>query len=245
MSRSIRKSNMDALPRKSASMERTLDAYGLVAAAAGVGLLVFVAPACAEIVYTPSTFTVTLGTRFIDVDGDGVSDFVIADQFFPPNAGDPVIGRRKLDVRGQAGAAVASSHLGAAALFNGDVIGSPHPFVDVHQEPALMVGGVSYYVGSTGTCCFSPSGNWQNLKQRYLGLKFTIKGETHYGWARFSVKLPFEVTAPIKATLLGFAYETTPNQPIIAGDTGLKSSAGFEPPRKATLGALALGAAGR
>lgn len=242
---SITKPNRDDSPHKSASVERTLDAYGLMATAAGVGLLVFVPPASAEIVYTPSTFTVTLGTRFIDVDGDGVGDFVIADQFFPPNADFPIIGRRKLDVRGQAGAAVATSHLGAAALFSGDVIGSSHPFVDVHQEPALMVGGVSYYVGSTGTCCFSPSGNWQNLKQRYLGLKFTINGETHYGWARFSVKLPFEVTAPIKATLLGFAYETNPNQSIIAGDTGTNSSPNFKPRRTGTLGTLALGAAGK
>jgi hypothetical protein len=139
---------------------------------------------------------------------------------------------------------VESSHNGAAALASGEIIGSSQPFLDVQQKPALMVGGASYGIGSTGTCCFFPSGNWQNLKQKYLGLKFTINGETHYGWARFNVKLPDIVTRPITARLTGFAYESNPNQLIVAGDEGT-SSAAVRSSQPGTLGALALGSAGK
>jgi len=60
-------------------------------------------------------------------------------------------------------------------------------------------------------------GSWINVKNRYLGIKFEINGETHYGWARLSVlvQLPLTVTA----TLTGYAYETVPNKPIVAGQT--------------------------
>jgi len=33
------------------------------------------------------------------------------------------------------------------------------------------------------------SGPWKNLENRYLGLKFSIAGRTHYGWVRLSVKV--------------------------------------------------------
>ena len=49
-------------------------------------------------------------------------------------------------------------------------------------------------------------------------MKFTINGKVHYGWARLSVtnlKGKFRITA----TLTGYAYETIPNKPIIAGKT--------------------------
>ena len=47
-------------------------------------------------------------------------------------------------------------------------------------------------------------------------LKFKIKGKIHYGWARLSVD---NFVNDITATLTGYAYETIPNKPIIAGRT--------------------------
>jgi hypothetical protein len=79
---------------------------------------------------------------------------------------------------------------------------------------------------------------WNNVKQAYLGLKFVIKGKTHFGWARLKVSVdPLKLS--ITAILTGYAYETTPGKPIIAGATkGPDEQAG-------SLGALAAGAAGR
>jgi len=64
--------------------------------------------------------------------------------------------------------------------------------------------------------------SWANggkgVTRRYLGLKFQIYGQTHYGWARLSVH--FEGAAGgLEAHLTGYAYETIPNKPIIAGKT--------------------------
>jgi hypothetical protein len=75
------------------------------------------------------------------------------------------------------------------------------------------------------------TGPWADVQNRYLGLKFKIKGESHYGWARLNVQLN---GGPITGTLTGYAYETIPNKPIIAGKTHGKD--------EATLGHLATGA---
>lgn len=77
-----------------------------------------------------------------------------------------------------------------------------------------------------------------NVRNRYLGLSFKINGKTHYGWARLNVKLmPYH---GFTATLTGYAYETIPNKPIIAGKTTGPDIVTVQP---ATLGQLAAGAA--
>jgi hypothetical protein len=47
-------------------------------------------------------------------------------------------------------------------------------------------------------------------------LRFRIDGKTHFGWARFTIKAQ---ARGVVATLTGYAYETVPNKPIIAGKT--------------------------
>ena len=81
-------------------------------------------------------------------------------------------------------------------------------------------------------------------------MKFKIKGQTHYGWARLSVE--YQPPSQITATLTGYAYETIPGKAIIAGATkGPDDGAQPVPathtsstPEPATLGMLALGAPG-
>ena len=80
-----------------------------------------------------------------------------------------------------------------------------------------------------------------------LGLKFIVKGKTHYGWARLTVQALGG--AFIKATLTGYAYETIPNRTILAGHTKgpeeiAKASLSALAPKPATLGLLATGALG-
>jgi hypothetical protein len=52
---------------------------------------------------------------------------------------------------------------------------------------------------------------WLHVRHAYLGLKFVIKGKTHFGWVRVKLTLP-PVYVPITATLTGYAYETNPWQ---------------------------------
>ena len=74
------------------------------------------------------------------------------------------------------------------------------------------------------------------LQNCYLGLKFLIKGKTHYGWARLNIKAQ---KTGITALLTGYAYETVPNKPIIAGKTHGEDVITVQP---ASLGYLARGA---
>jgi hypothetical protein len=86
-------------------------------------------------------------------------------------------------------------------------------------------------------------GYWGDNTPKYLGLRFSIHGEVHYGWARVSFKWK-DYRAPVK--LEGYAYETTPNHPILAGKkTSFDSTSDLEEsdPQAGSLGALARGAA--
>jgi hypothetical protein len=65
----------------------------------------------------------------------------------------------------------------------------------------------------------------------YLGLQFLIGGQTHYGWVAVTVGIDFN------DKVTGYAYETTANEALNAGQTS-------DTPEPATLGLLALGALG-
>src|SRR5262249_46978262 len=70
--------------------------------------------------------------------------------------------------------------------------------------------------------CLSLSrGPWLGVTNRYLGLKFMIHGKTHFGWARLTVTVSHKIFGKrfIRTELTGYAYETIPNKPIIAGRT--------------------------
>jgi hypothetical protein len=78
------------------------------------------------------------------------------------------------------------------------------------------------------------------VKNRYLGLTFYIDKKKHYGWARVSAitrRHPLRITGIVT----GYAYETIPNKPIIAGKTKGPDVVTVQP---ATLGHLAAGASG-
>jgi len=96
-----------------------------------------------------------------------------------------------------------------------------------------FLAGSAYVTGSESW------GYWRNVTNRYLGLEFKIQGKYHYGWARLSVEFIDPYTP--EATLTGYAYETIPNKPIIAGKTHGEDVIALD---SATLGHLARGAAG-
>jgi hypothetical protein len=86
------------------------------------------------------------------------------------------------------------------------------------------------------------SGSWTEVKNRYLGLEFSIAGRIHFGWARLNVTLN-RLHCQVSATLTGYAYETEIAKPIAAGKISGQDEAETRYPRP-TLGALALGSAG-
>jgi hypothetical protein len=200
----------------------------------------------AEVVYTPVHQVINRHEGFaIDLNHDGIVDFRIHNLFrVVTEGGFPYIQNFALLVSPADGVQIGKGFQLAAALSSGAKIGPIEPAraFAILAEQLRTSGYGTYY-----------SGSWLNVSNRYLGLAFHIDGETHYGWARLSVRWNHKWA--ISANVAGYAYETEPNKPIIAGDEGNGTAAASSPASRmltepeadaaaATLGALALGADG-
>ena len=216
---------------------RNLDMYALAAGAAGVSLAALAQPAEAKIVYT-AVHENAVGVN-LDLNNDGTSDFRIClstDTYHCTHTTgmrvrpDPEVYWDALEVKPlNAANAVLVSTKGqfASALPSGKQIGIKGKF-----------GKNDYWMAGedcSSTC--SNVGPWFNVNSRYLGFKFAIDHKIHYGWARLNVHWLTK-----KAILTGYAYETIPNKPIIAGKTKGPDVITLEP---GSLGRLARGSAGR
>ncbi len=77
----------------------------------------------------------------------------------------------------------------------------------------------------TGRCSTFPAGgHWLNVSDKYLGLKFIKNNNTYYGWARLTSSSKFATSpAPhlvmVQLILKDYAYNSIPNQTILAGQT--------------------------
>jgi hypothetical protein len=233
------------------SVLHQLNMYSLAAGAAGVSLLALALPSEAKIVYTPAHKRIAPNNTIpLDLNHDGKTDFSFHDSFTCTSFCEGIVGaitvipaRQVNEVAGYAG----RSNQYASALAAGVRIGPKNRFSQGNR--VMAVGG--YDAGTTSIgACFGP---WKNVRGRYLGLKFTVKGKTHYGWARLNETCA--KNGESTALLTGYAYETIPNKAIIAGKTkGPDKIAGLEPlnptsfsaPTRgpATLGVLALGSPG-
>jgi hypothetical protein len=192
----------------SESIYARLNTYALAAGAAGVGVLAFTQTAQAKVIYTPTEQVVGgNGVLTLDVAGVGTVDFLIQEW---DNGGFPSSNALLADAA--VGNGVEGSKRKAAALSSGAVIGPQANFIAGDNNGEAMVSITHSTTGGTSHV----HGDWVNVANRYLGLKFQIAGKTHYGWARLNVK---REQFHIVATLTGYAYETTPNTPIVAGET--------------------------
>jgi hypothetical protein len=228
----------------SGSVHQRLSAYALAVSAAGVGLA-SIQPAQAKIIYKPTHHTLTNGTLPIPI--DGTHDFTLSDKFYIITGS---WSTQILDINVTGKASVVGSKGSAAALKRGAVIGPADKF---QTGKVLMAAGFCE-IQISSSRVFGP---FANTTQRYLGLKFKLNGKLHYGWARFaSVEASACKGGPaVSATLTGYAYETIPDKPIIAGKTKgpdeLSSVVPADPaalsaptPDPASLGLLALGSSG-
>ena len=217
-------------------IEGKLLLYASAAGATCAGVALCALPAEGEIVFTPAhSFIATRHTLALDLNNDGTTDFIISNDAF-----------RSVDLNGRtlrvyptgsnqiAGFKGLINTLYASALARGAVVGPKLPF----QGKLMAATGPEYgYVGQ-----------FQNVTNRYLGLKFLLNGQIHYGWARFTVS---SGTGRINVQLTGYAYETIANRPIIAGQTSGPAHVPEAPQAQATpapespmLGLLAAGAPG-
>jgi hypothetical protein len=226
--------------------------YGLAAGAAGVSVLALAQPSEARIVYTHVRKVIWPNSHFdLDLNHDGINDFSIRNVYksktpslyvVPGPQGVNAVegtwtyhsGRRRL----------------AFALHPGNRIGPAKNFSGEIMARLSYDGPNRGYWWSHGETSGNP-------KPHYLGLKFQVKGKSHFGWARLIITVGVD---GMVATLTSYAYETIANKPIKAGqkkettddlttyeDPGRGASlTGPIPdtPRTTSLGVLALGAQG-
>jgi hypothetical protein len=242
-------------PRRTANLSdsviQRLNMYALAASAAGVGALALTQSAEGKIIYTPAHSVIRLGHSVaLDLNHDGTKDFTFHEIFITTTSVDEahslilsvLPARKSNEISGMA------HH--ASALQAGVRIGPKH-----HFSYAKKLMAVDYYADGTGgggTC----AGPWNNVKNRYLGFKFMIQGEPHFGWARLSVTCTTTYQShTVTGVLTGYAYETTPNKGIVMGmtkdseeESGVEqigpASLNLSIPKPASLGLLAAGSPG-
>jgi hypothetical protein len=220
-------------PSKSlpSSLEHRLSGYALAASAAGVSVLALVQPAEARIVYTATHHVIGKDDHYnLDLNHDGTTDFVISAYTDCTQYCFGVLFAKPAVSNAVEVASSANGGFLAYALNRGAQIGPSH-FAS-RNFPATLALSASRH------CQSCDRGYWFNVKNRYLGLRLKIKARLHYGWARMSVKVQ---DLKVITTLTGYAYETIPNKPIIAGKTHGKDVITI---RDSSLGALAAGANG-
>jgi hypothetical protein len=220
-----------------AALDKSLKAYAGAAAATGVSLLALASTAEARIIYTPATVKIRVSKQLVplDLNHDGIADFSFLNT--------TTLHTACLRVRGKA---VSNEVWGRGHWFSfrpGVFASALRPGSKVRPSKSYFRKGTSSYwlmlvsggSGSGGTFSY---GQWGFTENRYLGLKFTIDGQVHFGWARLSV---YPRSGLGGVTLTGYAYETIPNKPIITGKTTGPDVITLAP---ASLGHLAQGASG-
>jgi len=235
------------------SLHHHLHLYALAASAAGVSVLALAQPSEAEIVYTPANVTIGTNQEYgLDLNNDGIVDFTIKafGKYFPP-----VTYVNSLVVKhaqpGNEVAAHLAFNLYAPGAFN---------FAYALSSGIPINNQARHFSGARATMAWECAcdaggfyrGSWlshsshEPLSNRYLGFKFKINGEVHYGWARLNADGFFG-----GALLTGYAYETTPNKAIKTGQQQETEKSVKQPrpaalpkpaQQPATLGMLALGA---
>lgn len=214
------------------SLEKKIAAYTL--AAAGVGLAA-AAPAQADIIYTPADIGISdySGYQFIEFAG---SQPTLAFEGWRGGAADVENGGLRAIPWSPANGYKSGYGLGVidGPLAAKAPIGPRQQF---SRSGFIAYGLFDTYFScnhqARGTCGFA-TGPWLN-KSGYMGVQFTISGQTHYGWVKFQ-----ENGSPQYqyGTIEGWAYNNVANQEIRAGQTTNAT------PEPGTLSLLALGSLG-
>ena len=188
-------------------LQNKLSRYTAAAAA-----VVAASGANAQIVYTdPTDLTVDddadangFSAVPLDLNNDLTVDFIVA-------ARDTTVtgSRYRFTVAAPYGTASAiagetpSGYDYALALTSGDMIDNMLNWIAATNTMAYNVDSANPY-----------NENWNGVTDKYLGLQFTVGGNTHYGWARLDVQAIGDVF-----TLKDYAYNSTADQGIEAGQT--------------------------
>lgn len=177
-------------------LSKKLARYGALTAA-----ILGVSEVSGQIIYTDvdPDFGDTGGIYQIDMDGDATIDYEV--RHVGGSAAMRVYNDQSNSILGLAGS---GAYNYPYALSSGAAI-SNGAFGSWITDPALQT--------LNWNSCAYPGSQWcGGIVDGYLGLRFNIGGNTHYGWARLDVSADATVWL-----IKDFAYQATPDTPILAG----------------------------
>jgi hypothetical protein len=217
-----------------------LKAYSTAAIAAGVSALALAQPAEGKVIVTQTNIQIDrYQSATIDLNNDGTNDFSFINggagydhSFYGTFAVRPLTGGKVVaGVRGSQGAY-------ASVLAQGAVVGPSAKFSSsAGRGQALIERSTG---DASATVSNAPYGPWTNISTQYLGVRFLINGETHYGWVQMST----DTNKSISATITAYAYETDANKKVTIEPSGDAADEAAVNNRGPALGMLALGADG-
>ena len=237
----------------SKSTDRRLKTYAMVAIAAGVGAMALAQPAEGEVVITRKKIPIPVSSYFdppphpvfLSLNNNGINDFSFSLSSFAYHGRDMILAVRPLEggaVQGHEMPGVNGFSAFYDSMLKREAKIGPSAHFSSAQGPAVVERQTNF-VNSTSYSITKSYGNWGgNASNTYLGVKFLIDGETHYGWGRLMVAT--SPTHGISATITAYAYESEANKKIIAGVPEGGSAAVLDPTTGPSLGALAAGAEG-
>lgn len=194
------------------SLKERLSKYSLIAA----GLIGSEEAISQSIIYTDEAPDIVSGVNeeyFLDMNNDGTDDFrIFQNQIFSSSFSTYSYYSIRNRVR-VSPLTSANEVLGSSYPYNlnaGTPISSGAPFSNSTSQSLASVSFGSYSGSFWGPYSY---GNWVGATEKFLGVRFDIGGNTHYGWVRLSVSASGD-----EFTVLDYAYEATPGEPIDAGD---------------------------
>ncbi len=210
--------------KKSRKFEKDLVAYSLAASA----ILLGTTGAKADVRHTDLGAGVVLNTDGdlfgIDFGNNGTTNFIIK---FISSLNSTVSYIYALGINAKTGnASWNGSGSYAKALNKDDIVNTLTTWSRASNNNLAYY---SIYTSNSTTTSTFTAGDFLGTSNKYVGVKFMIGADTHYGWIQVQV-----LSNSTSATITGYAYNDENNGPILAGQI----------PEAGSLALLALGAAG-
>jgi hypothetical protein len=153
----------------------------------------------AQIIYTDIIDATPSATYPLDLNNDNQTDFMIQ---FGGSAGMAGVMCYPQNNNAYAGNFVIDTYLPWALSESDNICDSLATWYNANNPGTIAMG--------------SSIGNWVGATDKYLALKLIVGGNTFFGWARFDV-----LESSASFTIKDYAFESTPNTCIQAGQTSL------------------------